>query len=434
MANGTFTISGTANMRENSAENGGAVYLAGTGYFQVNGGSIQNNQVTNNGGAIYLNNGAFTMEGGKITGNRSTNGDGAGIYISNGNVSVSGGEVCENIAESSKGGGFYVSGGTVNLTNGRIAANKAAKAGGGIYCRGNEIIVSGSTVTENEATAGNGGGIFLADGACMEYNGGILTYNKAIGTGSFNTAYNNVGDNIRGVGGGIYISTNSSLTFGDFENLGVYANTADMAADDVFANGDRTTLVLPNISNMSLDSYAGNAKGLGWYEDYFKSDVKYNEGNVAKGAYSSFDNRFREAQKLGKEYLREFRYGVDESKTFSDTYVAFALGFLFSDLIIEVEGLHPGESCIFSVQGTAEGGIYKYQVPIHGSSATSVKQRITKLPVDVYTVTLMKEWPWAYQDVDPIERLNTDIYKFTLQHKSTPPITHDEEFVKVKLE
>jgi hypothetical protein len=206
-----------------------------------------------------------------------------------------------------------------------------------------------------------------------------------------------------------------------------------MAADDVFANGDGTNLVLPNISHMSLASYAGNAKGLGWYEDYFVADEKYSQTNVARGEYDTFEKRFREAQKTGQS-LREFNYEDEQTKTFENTYVAFALGFLFSDLIIEVEGLHPGESCIFSVQGTAEGGIYQYQVPIHGSSATSVKQRITKLPVDVYTVTLMKEWPWAYQDVDPIERLNTDIYKFTLQHKSTPPITHDEEFVKVKLE
>ena len=429
--NGTFTISGDADMHNNNATDGGAVYLAGTGQFNVAGGTIRDNTVSGNGGAFYLTSGTFTMNSGKVTANQSTNGNGAGIYIANGTVTVSGGEVSGNIA-AVKGGGFYVGGGTVELSNGMIASNKATKAGGGICLEGASVNVNGCTLTENEATAGNGGGLFLAD-ASMTYNGGILTFNKATGTGSFKTAYLNDGSDIQGVGGGIYISSNSSLTFGNFSQLGIYANIADMAADDVFVNGSNTTLVLPNISKMSLDSYAGNADGLGWYEDYFVGDDSYNITHIAKGSHTSFEHRFREAQAMGREYMREYDYlDSEETKTFTDTYVAFALGFLFSDLIIEVEGLRPCESCVVKVQGTAEGGKYQYMVPLHGTNAQSVQQRITKLPVDKYTVSVVKDWTWAYDDVAPIVKVNNSIYKFTLQHKPTS-ITHDEVHVKATL-
>lgn len=429
--NGTFTISGDADMHNNNATDGGAVYLAGTGQFNVAGGTIRDNTVSGNGGAFYLTSGTFTMNSGKVTANQSTNGNGAGIYIANGTVTVSGGEVSGNIA-AVKGGGFYVGGGTVELSNGMISSNKATKAGGGICLEGASVNVNGCTLTENEATAGNGGGLFLAD-ASMTYNGGILTFNKATGTGSFKTAYLKDGSDIQGVGGGIYISSNSSLTFGNFSQLGIYANIADMAADDVFVNGSNTTLVLPNISKMSLDSYAGNADGLGWYEDYFVGDDSYNITHIAKGSHTSFEHRFREAQAMGREYMREYDYlDSEETKTFTDTYVAFALGFLFSDLIIEVEGLRPCESCVVKVQGTAEGGKYQYMVPLHGTNAQSVQQRITKLPVDKYTVSVVKDWTWAYDDVAPIVKVNNSIYKFTLQHKPTS-ITHDEVHVKATL-
>ena len=441
MAGGTFSISGTALMQNNTATNGGAVYLAETGTFNVNGGTIKENEVSGNGGAIYLNNGTFTMNAGQVETNTSTAGDGAGIYIVTGTVEVTGGEVSGNIAANGKGGGFYVSGGTVTLSNGTIASNKASKAGGGIYLDNAEVTVNGCTLTENEVTAGNGGGIFLSNRAKMTYNGGQLTFNKAKGTGNFSTAYQNNGDNIKGVGGGIYISTGSSLTFGEFASLGVYANSADMAADDLFANGQDTRLVVPNVKDMSLDNYAGNAAGLGWYEDYFVGDSEYtvsNNGHVAKGSsYESFDDRFRNAQKKGEEYMREYKFESNGTIAFENTYVAFALGFLFSDLTIKVKGLKPGESCVFSVSGTAENGKYKYQVPVYGTNAEYDVRKIIKLPVDKYTVELMNVWPWAYDwpNVSTMTKMNSEdggVYQFTIEHKSSS-IVHDEEHNAKKL-
>jgi hypothetical protein len=342
----------------------------------------------------------------------------------------------------------------VALSNGTISANKAKTAGGGICLEGEEnatqrlsMNVNGCTLTENEATDGNGGGIFLSN-ADMTYSGGLLAFNKAIyGTSEavkFYTGYLANANEIKGVGGGIYISTNSGLKFGNFTSLGVYANTADISADDLFANGNKTSLLLPNIANMSLQDYAGNADGLGWYEDYIENDSQYNIAKIAKGdhpdkeEYKNFRNRFRTAQQLGSTFMRLYEVKNPESITLSDHYVSLALGFLFSDLTIRVEGLKPGESCIFNVQGTAENGKYRYQVPVYGTSNQYDEQKIIKLPVDKYTVTLMQNWPWAYNEpaISTITKMNsTDggIYEFTLTHKQTS-ITHDEKNVSIKLQ
>ena len=446
MSGGEFQISG-GTISNCSGTNGGAVYLAGTGTLTIDGGTIKDNAAAVHGGAIYLTDGTFNMTAGKVEANTSQGGNGAGIYINNGTVSLTGGEVTGNIAISGKGGGFYVAGGNVTLSNGRISSNKAKTTGGGICLEGkssSSIIsmnVNGCTLTENEATEGNGGGIFLSN-AQMTYNGGLLTLNKA----SYNqntgitTGYKADAGSVKGIGGGIYISSNSKLTFGDFSTLGVYANTADISADDLFANGDNTFLLLPNIANMSLQNYAGNAQGLGWYEDYVNNDTSYNISDIAKGntQLTTFENRFRVAQGLGSTYMRLYELGKgEESRGLNNCYVSLALGFLFSDLTIRVKGLIPGESCIFNVTG--EKTKRSYQIPVYGTQNQSDEQKIVKLPIDTYTVTLIDSWTWAYDipaDKKIVTKMNSQdegVYLFDVEH-ITSSITHDEQKISIKLE
>ena len=127
-----------------------------------------------------------------------------------------------------------------------------------------------------------------------------------------------------------------------------------------------------------------------------------------------------------------------ESVQLDNYYISLALGFLFSDLTIRIEGLTSGESCVFSVQGTAENGKYKYLVPVYGTTAPYDEQKIVKLPVDKYTVTIMQMWPWAYKDptVKTITKMNSldgGIYHFNVEHKETA-ITHDEKNISIKLD
>ena len=446
MSGGEFQISG-GTISNCSGTNGGAVYLAGTGTLTIDGGTIKDNAAATHGGAIYLTNGTFNMTAGKVDANKSQGGNGAGIYINNGTVSLTGGEVTGNEAINGKGGGFYVAGGDVTLSNGTISSNKAKTAGGGICLEGTSstsivsMNVNGCTLTENEVTEGNGGGIFLSN-AEMTYNGGLLTLNKASynQTPDFQTGYEADAGSVGGIGGGIYISSNSKLTFGDFSTLGVYANTADISADDLFANGKNTYLLLPNIANMSLQNYSGNADGLGWYEDYFINDANYDITNIAKGdkQLTSFVNRFRVAQGLGSTFMRLYELKKDEEyRELVDCYVSLALGFLFSDLTVRVKGLVSGESCIFNVTG--EKTDRSYQIPVYGTPNESDEQKIVKLPIDTYTVTLIDSWTWAYdipEDKKIVTKMNNQdegVYLFEVEHK-TSSITHDEQKISIKLE
>ena len=118
-------------------------------------------------------------------------------------------------------------------------------------------------------------------------------------------------------------------------------------------------------------------------------------------------------------------------------YVSLALGFLFSDLTIRIQGLKPGESCILSVQGTAEGGKYRYQVPVYGTSAQYDEQKIVKLPVDKYTVSIMQGWQWAYKQpektsINKMNNVDGGVYLFNVEHKETS-ITLDEKNVSIKM-
>ena len=280
----------------------------------------------------------------------------------------------------------------------------------------------------------------------MTYNGGLLSLNKA-SYASFNpeepefkTGYKVEADNVKGIGGGIYISSNSKLTFGDFSTLGVYANTADVSADDLFANGVNTSLRLPNIANMRLQNYAGNAQGLGWYEDYFTNDADYNITNIAKGntQLTTFEHRFRVAQGQGSIYMRLYELSKDEPyRDLKDCYVSLALGFLFSDLTIRVQGLKPGESCVFNVTGAQTSR--NYLIPVYGTQNQYDEQKIVKVPIDTYTVTLIDNWTWAYdipagkKVITKLNSLDGGIYQFDVEHK-TSSITHDEEKISIKLE
>ena len=77
-------------------------------------------------------------------------------------------------------------------------------------------------------------------------------------------------------------------------------------------------------------------------------------------------------------------------------------------------------------------------VPGKGTAEQYDEQKIIKLPVDKYTVTLLQDWPWAYNQPanSSITKMNSQdegIYQFTLDHKQTA-VTHDEKTISIKLE
>ena len=165
----TFTMNNTASVSGNTANQGGGVYVE-SGTFDMNDGTITGNTAKNekasnniNGGGVYVsNNGTFNMNDGAISDNKATNSDernttyGGGVYVSGGTFTMNGGasSVSKNTAKN--GGGVSVSSGTFNMNDGKISGN----TGNGVFVHDNATFtvsntptVTGNTITKNGAAS-----------------------------------------------------------------------------------------------------------------------------------------------------------------------------------------------------------------------------------------------------------------------------------------
>ena len=115
-----------------------------------------------NGGGIYVNgSGNCTVLGGTITGNKAGD-NGGGIYAK-GEIRLDGAVIEKNTAGKSGGGFYSTNDATISIDNSVIANNTAGSNGGGLYIG---FITSGAGITkcsikENTATDGSGGGIYI---------------------------------------------------------------------------------------------------------------------------------------------------------------------------------------------------------------------------------------------------------------------------------
>ena len=254
----TLTIDSSALISGNTAtSNGGGIYFSGT-TFTMAGGEISNNTSTSNssysgGGGIYINSGTFTMTGGRISNNTdssiSFNSGGGGVYIYGGTFTMNGGEISNNITNNNStsynngGGGVYVSTGTFNMNAGAIITNNTASAtnanngGGGVIVRSGTFNMNAGAIISSNTTGSNGGGVYIV--STFNMYGGEILGNISNGTsatrggggvfnsGTFNmhageiTANNRVTNN-NANGGGIY---NDSLNFRLGGTAKIYGNT-----------------------------------------------------------------------------------------------------------------------------------------------------------------------------------------------------------------
>ncbi|MBT8215529.1 MAG: hypothetical protein KJO17_01620, partial [Acidimicrobiia bacterium] len=216
-----------------SAVEGGGVFNAGN--LTLDGVVVDGNSATS-GGGIYNDFGSITLSNSSsVTGNDAQTG--AGIYSENNvcsfqvcTVIVTGSTISGNIA-SGDGGGIYVVTDELQLTNSTVSGNAAGGDGGGIYGTGDSyVFITGSSVTDNtaargggayldvdlvdlddatfrdnEATAGGGGGLYLAS----------VTDTVNIADSTFGGS--DFGNSATGVGGGLYaLSGTTVITDTDF--------------------------------------------------------------------------------------------------------------------------------------------------------------------------------------------------------------------------
>ena len=272
----TFEMTG-GTIQRNTGDGGGGIDAQCQ--VTMTGGTIQNNTATRCGGGIMLNRSGtgLVMSGGSITGNHakasssssSDYGNGGGIYANRGTkLTLSNGASIDNNTAEKNGGGVYAyTSMTLTLDGGKIQENTAKSSGGGVYVNGQVTMTSGE-ISGNQSTEKYGGGI-------MNYG----TVNIHGGTITNNTSFQN--------GGGIF-------------NQGTVIMTAGTISGNTSTNGSGGGIFSPATLKMSGGSITGNtanSKGGGIYQgnlfEVSGGDVQIT-GNKEDGGKTSnvFLNRF----------------------------------------------------------------------------------------------------------------------------------------------
>ena len=237
---GTFSAVMTMNDNSSVAENeatryGGGIWVGAR--LTMNGSStVANNTSGMGGGGVngdnMARNSVFYFNSGEIYNNTSRMG--GGVYFDGGTIYMKDGSVHHNVGTS--GGGIYLwMGASLTMENGAIHHNSTNESGygGGIYSTYSTVLMSGGSITENEANYG--GGISNILRSTFEMKGGSITQNVA------NTS-----------GGGVYNYV-AAFTMEDGE---LYNNHALKLGDDLYSSKSLTgtsysyisTITLPDIS------------------------------------------------------------------------------------------------------------------------------------------------------------------------------------------
>ena len=176
-----ITLSGTAKISNNTATNGGGVFMKGSGtkITLSNNAEISNNKAvsgsggmldTGHGGGVHVDDGTFSISGSVIITNNEAEKDGGGVYVhSAGTFVMSGGEISDNTAATNGGGVCANTTGVFEMSNGKITENEAMGSGGGVCMKDGShyFTMSGGTIIKNSAANGNGvyvGSIFNLKG------------------------------------------------------------------------------------------------------------------------------------------------------------------------------------------------------------------------------------------------------------------------------
>jgi hypothetical protein len=263
---GLFTIQNGQLNGTPAADIGAGIYNGGI--LKLNGTIVQNNTTTDgDGGGIY-NGGSLTLNGGQINNNNAVNG--GGIYNA-GSLSTAANALLLTIRSnqaSTAGAGIY-NFNNAFLTKVWFDSNISQGSAGGIYTNQN-LTIQNSTFSNNQAIAGDGGGIQIAAGkatinqSTFDNNsaggqGGAIK-NNAVGLANGITVNKNkVTGNLPpalAVGGGISTDVGSGISF-DLVNSIVAGNTAptNPDVDGTFTEGSSGG---PQNHNFIGDGTGGN--------------------------------------------------------------------------------------------------------------------------------------------------------------------------------
>ena len=398
--NVTFTVNlNYGDVMGNTAyENGGGIYLEGLDIgYSGSGGRICNvkDNKAINGGGIYIYNGNLVLDKVDISSNTSTN-NGGGVCLEGGSFKINSGTISKN-SSTNYGGGVYSinKGGTYinsSFSGGSLNAN-AALIGGGICVDGKiNFSTTGANIENN--TAANGGGLCVLNGANMTYKSGLIRFNTAntATTITGGTGYNKKATEVNGFGGGVFVADGGTLTLDISDGrLGLYGNTATNGADDIFANGNGTSVTVPNVSTMSLTDFAVPvpANSLFWAEDYSTNDTNYGDGTKINTLWNGTNLRYHAALNGRQDIFHV------PANTYANKYISLALGYGNIFITLRKTGLKKGESAIFNITKQGDTKPYMTVLLTGVDDDGRAVERLISLFAGTWTVK-ETNWSWAY--------------------------------------
>ena len=427
-SNGSTVIVEDGDVCNNKALDGGGVYATNLSTVTVSGGDIYKNHATDEGGGIYTLVASVTITDGDVKENTAGSFGGGVCVKEKSTVTISGGAITKN--EALAGGGIYVLGNLeayetqVDVVGGEITYNKATGTGtyngqgGGIHAdRFSTININKSADGKTAGkisynTAAKGGGVYVCYGAQLNVNDGHVTYNQALGTPSGVTTAYQANHGLLGTGGGIYVadgySADHRATFTlTGSNIAIFGNTADFAADDVFASGKYTQLDVPLVDEMNMAGYSFKPEG--WFEDYPTNDTKYHNRlglGTSTTNYTLPVARYRGSQVYERVEIEPATRSATSAAlpaNITDAYVCMTLGIAGGSLKISknitntADGVvDANQMFIFRVQSIQLEDSLQSAVDMKVMVGNGGSVTITDLPYGTYMVTEIENWSWRY--------------------------------------
>ncbi len=242
--------------------NGGAVHITGPGSIDITGGSILNNDAALEGGGLWNGTGTMNVMGTTINGNTAlgaaSDDGGGGIFNNGGTLNVgSNTSIINNVASgtSGSGGGLFSTAGAVTIDSTMFDGNTANRAGGAIEIVLGTVVVSNSTMQNNDV---NG-----SAGTANPGNGGAFHITGNTGSVSFSNC-DVMGNDAASEGGGLWnqsgiIMTVINSTIDDNEAFGA---AADNGGGGIFNNGGTLVVTGSSLNDNIASGTSGSGGGL----------------------------------------------------------------------------------------------------------------------------------------------------------------------------
>jgi uncharacterized repeat protein (TIGR01451 family)/CSLREA domain-containing protein len=304
---GSVQILGGSSVSGNSNPNsvGGGIFNFGSGSLTVDASTLSDNSAARFGGGAIFATGAtttVTIQNGSLIGGATPNtaDTGGGVFVDNGTLTIAGSTVSNNVAirnatgwnqgiaggvgvglggtailsgvtitsnqAETQGGGLWVGGGaTATLTDVTVTGNEAGRGGGGIgVLSGSSATISGGTISDNHVTTGLFVGGGLASNGSVTMDGTLISSNTATGWGgglyfnggSFNLTGITVNNNSAPNGGGVAVDDGAPIN-GSITSALIRGNTATDSGGGISMLGGTITVTDSRI----LSNTAGNEGG-----------------------------------------------------------------------------------------------------------------------------------------------------------------------------